>query len=134
MPSRPPTFKPAHQLTKRQANAEYDARRGGARARGYDARWDEVVARERARRPHCLGCQAIGRTVSTELVDHIVPHKGNKALFWDPGNRQPSCRPHHDIVKQKLERMYAEGKLTPDDLRLDSKIAIEMTFDLLIRR
>src|SRR4051812_25901379 len=131
MPVRPPTFRPQRQRTPRQINAEYDRRRGGARERGYDAKWDEEAAVERKRAPWCLGCLAVGRSTPTEVIDHTVPHKGNKVLFWDPMNRQPACRPHHDIVKQKLERLYARGDVTIEGLKLDSKVAIELTRSLL---
>jgi len=30
------------------------------------------------------------------VVDHIVPHRGDRALFWDTSNWQPLCKPHHD--------------------------------------
>lgn len=43
-------------------------------------------------------------------VDHIVPHKGDMALFWDSQNWQPLCPDHHDIVKQGEEkRGYRAG-------------------------
>jgi len=28
-------------------------------------------------------------------VDHIVPHRGNKELFWDVGNLQSLCQSCH---------------------------------------
>ena len=30
------------------------------------------------------------------VVDHIVPHRGDKKLFWDQSNWQPLCKEHHD--------------------------------------
>jgi len=30
------------------------------------------------------------------VVDHIIPHKGNQKLFWDPQNWQTLCKAHHD--------------------------------------
>ncbi|WP_317617964.1 HNH endonuclease [Rhodobacter capsulatus] len=38
------------------------------------------------------------------VVDHITPHRGNKALFWDRYNWQALCKPCHDRVKQRQER------------------------------
>jgi 5-methylcytosine-specific restriction protein A len=34
--------------------------------------------------------------VQAIVVDHIIPHRGNKELFWNRENWQPLCRPHHD--------------------------------------
>ncbi|WP_349253802.1 HNH endonuclease signature motif containing protein [Bradyrhizobium sp. CB2312] len=38
------------------------------------------------------------------VVDHIKPHRGDRALFWDKGNWQPLCTHHHNSTKQRLER------------------------------
>jgi 5-methylcytosine-specific restriction enzyme A len=131
MPVRPPTYRPPGRRNRRQANAEYDTRRGSSRERGYDAQWDREALAYRSAHPLCLGCQAVGRVAAAALVDHIVPHKGDPALMWNPDNRQPSCTPHHDIVKQRLEVLFSQGKVSADDLRLDSAKAIELTLDLL---
>jgi 5-methylcytosine-specific restriction endonuclease McrA len=37
------------------------------------------------------------------VVDHIIPHKGDKALFWDEKNWQPLCKYCHDSIKAKEE-------------------------------
>ncbi|WP_223866012.1 HNH endonuclease [Salipiger aestuarii] len=37
------------------------------------------------------------------VVDHIQPHKGDKALFWDRNNWQPICKHCHDRCKQLNE-------------------------------
>ena len=36
-----------------------------------------------------------GKYVKATDVDHIVPHRGDKTLFWDQGNWQPLCHRHH---------------------------------------
>lgn len=44
------------------------------------------------------------------VVDHIVPHGGDQALFWDTGNWQSLCAPHHNSTKQSEERLgYEKG-------------------------
>jgi 5-methylcytosine-specific restriction protein A len=57
------------------------------------------------RRPWCLGCEAIGRRTPTAVPDHVVPHRGNQAIFWNTAKWQPACRWHHDAIKPVLERM-----------------------------
>ena len=106
------------------ADADYDARRGSARARGYTARWDRVSRVFRGAHPLCLGCEAMGRVSVTEVVDHVVPHKGSAELFWDQSRWQPACRFHHDVVKQILEAMFARGAVGEADLWLNSSKAI----------
>ena len=44
----------------------------------------------------CAECARRGkRTLATEL-DHIRPHKGNRALFYAAGNWQALCKSCHD--------------------------------------
>lgn len=49
-------------------------------------------------------CAAEGKVVAANVVDHIVPHKGDEKLFWDEDNWQALCPPHHDSDKQMLEK------------------------------
>lgn len=112
-----------------------DLARGTARQRGYDGRWDRTSRAFLAAHPLCLGCQAAGWTPSpSEVTDHTVPHKGDRALFWDAGNRQPSCRWHHDAVKAVLENLWARGLIGPEQLRLDSAEAVRLSRTLDTRR
>ncbi|GAB5505799.1 MAG: hypothetical protein Rhirs2KO_09620 [Rhizobiaceae bacterium] len=98
-------------------------RRGNARQRGYNTRWDKASATFKLRHPHCLGCSAMGRMVATEVPDHVEPHKGDQKKFWNTAMWQPACRWHHDVIKPRLERMFAEGEIEVDQLWLDSETA-----------
>ncbi|MGY3527708.1 HNH endonuclease [Bradyrhizobium sp. USDA 4452] len=130
MPVRPPTFRPNGQRSRQQTNAEYDARRGSARDRGYDAAFDRASALFKQQHPLCLGCEAIDRVSATDVTDHVVPHKGDRTVFWDRDRWQPACRWHHDVVKQRLEAMYASGAITAADLWLNSAVAMRLTRQL----
>ena len=41
-------------------------------------------------------CESEGRVTEATVVDHIVAHKGDKALFWNTDNHRALCRAHHD--------------------------------------
>ena len=127
MPYRPPVFRPAHGLgsavDREQASRDYEQRRGSARERGYDARWDRERLRFIALHPLCLGCEARGEITATAIVDHVIPHKGDMALCWDEKNWQPSCGWDHDVLKQKLEALWLKGEIGAAELRLDSATA-----------
>jgi 5-methylcytosine-specific restriction protein A len=133
MPVRPPTFKPRGQRTRREVNAEFDARRGSARARGYDSRWDRASLRFKRQHPLCLGCQAVDRLSPTTVTDHVIPHRGDHDLMWDERNWQAACEAHHNVVKQTLERMHEAGRIKASELRLDSQTAVRLTRELLER-
>jgi 5-methylcytosine-specific restriction endonuclease McrA len=51
-------------------------------------------------------CAMCRRTeASARLVaDHIIPHRGDEALFWDRTNLQCLCKTCHDGHKQRAER------------------------------
>ena len=85
-------------------------KRGSARQRGYTARWDRAARRYKQEHPLCRMCMEQGHIVPTYAVDHIIPHKGDMALFWDEANWQPLCRTHHNATKQSEERLgYVKG-------------------------
>ena len=82
-----------------ERNARHDAKRPSARQRGYDTKWDKARAQYLAANPRCCRCSA-----PAEVVDHIIPHKGDKKLFWSRSNWQPLCRSCHSRSKQSQER------------------------------
>lgn len=49
-------------------------------------------------------CAARGVQSAAEVVDHIVPHRGDRELFWNRGNWQSLCKRCHDGRKQREER------------------------------
>lgn len=130
MPQAPATFRPRGQLTRPEQKREADQRRGSARERGYTTAWDKAAAGFKARHPLCLGCDAVGRVTAAELVDHVEPHRGDQAKFWDRGNWQSACGWHHAVVKQKLEAAFDAGQLQAAELRLDSAAAKALTLAL----
>ncbi len=79
-------------------------RRQTAHRRGYDHRWR--LARESFLKAHplCVYCAQLGRVTPATVVDHVVPHRGDRALFWDRDNWQGLCAPCHDSVKAREER------------------------------
>jgi 5-methylcytosine-specific restriction protein A len=97
--------------------------RGSARQRGYSAVWDREAEAFKRDHPLCRGCKARGLIVATEVADHVVPHRGDEAKFWDRSMWQPACRWCHDVVKSRLERMMDDGEIGTLDLWLDSEVA-----------
>ena len=62
-----------------------------AAKRGYGYRWQLNRAVFLQENPLCV-CEECKRRMiplPADVVDHIVPHKGNMALFWDRNNWQP---------------------------------------------
>ncbi len=77
--------------------------------KGYDGRWRKARARYLKAHPLCVKCVAKGKYQKAAVVDHIVPHRGNKKLFWDESNWQALCKSCHD-KKTMTEDRYQEFK------------------------
>lgn len=57
--------------------------------------WEKKRKLQLLREPFCRACAAEGiRTRATE-VDHIIPHRGERALFLDDKNLQSLCHVCH---------------------------------------
>lgn len=65
--------------------------RKSANERGYNYRWQKASRQYLIMNPLCRGCEEQGRVVAAKVVDHITPHRDDKALFWDVKNWQPLC-------------------------------------------
>lgn len=83
-------------LHRKAEQKRVDERRGSSTRRGYDSRWRK--AREGYLRSHplCAECERNGNIATATVVDHIIPHKGDKSLFWESSNWQPLCKSCHD--------------------------------------
>lgn len=110
MPSRPPTFRPAHGRgslsDQRAAASAYDRRRRdeSATRRLYGtARWQARRADQLRLEPLCRMCLAEEIVCVATVADHVVPHRGDVDAFW-AGDLQSLCTPHHNSRKQAEER------------------------------
>lgn len=66
--------------------------------RGYNYKWTK--ARKAFLAQHsfceCPACKESGHPLPANVVDHIVPHRGNQDLFWDESNWQAMNKRCHD--------------------------------------
>ena len=70
--------------------------RGSADARGYNAEWRKARKAFLQKHPLCSECRKVGKLTPATVVDHIIPHRGDRKLFWDENNWQPLCKSCHD--------------------------------------
>ena len=81
-----------------------DRDRGTAHQRGYDAEWKKHRDQFLLEHPLCVECRRKGYVMPATVVDHIIPHKGDKDLFWNKSNWQPLCETHHNIKTASEDR------------------------------
>lgn len=69
---------------------------------------DKLRPDQLMREPFCRACAARGLRVRATDVDHIVPHRGDWALFANPANLQSLCHSCHSrktASEMREERM-----------------------------
>lgn len=87
---------PASRAPRRLESPADSWRQGKTTAeRGYDGRWQKAREGYLRHHPLCVHCLNEGRTTEATDVDHIVPHRGDKELFWDKDNWQSMCHACH---------------------------------------
>jgi 5-methylcytosine-specific restriction enzyme A len=91
MPRKPAIFKPTGYKPY-----SFDTQRGHSGTRGYGYKWRQARAIFLKRNPLCKHCADLGRVTPAQAVDHITPHKGDSALFWNKSNWQALCKRCHD--------------------------------------
>ncbi len=75
----------------------YDAARGSAAERGYDAAWRRLREAHLSEHPLCAHCLHEEVVEIADDVDHVVPIAVDPARRLDPTNLQSLCRRHHNI-------------------------------------
>ncbi len=65
--------------------------------------WRQLKKAQLQRQPLCE-MEHGARVEPATVVNHRIPHKGDRALFFDPANLQSLCKPHHDGPIQRTER------------------------------
>lgn len=84
--------------------------------RGYGGRWQKArkAFLSRPENVLCRMCCEDGQVTAATVVDHIIPHEGDQALFWDETNWQPLCATHHSGAKQAEEGSGMARGCAPD--------------------
>lgn len=80
-----PNFRQVRDYKQRQRKRE------SAYRRGYGERWRKARRWFLSEHPRCTLCQRLAN-----VVDHVVPHRGDQPLFWDVNNWQALCKQCHD--------------------------------------
>jgi 5-methylcytosine-specific restriction protein A len=112
MPTRPPRAQaPRPQVPRVQKP------RLGARQRGYTTKWDEARKGFLAKHPRCECPAHQGRADApkADTVDHITPHRGDPAKFWDRSNWMPMNRGCHSHKTATLDGGFGNRKRLPED-------------------
>jgi 5-methylcytosine-specific restriction protein A len=80
------------------ANGAGKDKRPSSTQRGYGYKWQKASAAYLLAHPIAVDWfrEHGDRIFPAEVVDHIVPHRGDMKLFWDPNNWQGLTKADHD--------------------------------------
>jgi 5-methylcytosine-specific restriction endonuclease McrA len=115
MPTRPPRAQRPRVLGQPAA-----PQRVSARQRGYTTKWDEARKGFLAKHTRCECPQHRGMPTAprSDTLDHIIPHKGDKTLFWDRSNWQAMSASCHSTKTGRYDRPDSVRKsIHTNDLR-----------------
>ena len=84
-----------------------------ASSRGYGSAWRKARKAFLQAHPLCVECMKEGRYKRADVVDHIIPHRGDHRLFWDINNWQALCKRCHDQKTMTKDR--AQKYKYPDE-------------------
>lgn len=85
--------------------------RESSRERGYTWEWEKVRAVYLGRNPLCVLCKP--RITAANEVDHIIPHRGDKELFWNVKNWQALCKSCHSKKTAREDGGFGNGVALP---------------------
>jgi hypothetical protein len=77
--------------------------------------WQQAREGWLRKHPLCEMCMAETpqRLTAATLIDHIIPHRGDKVLFWAADtNWQSLCRQHHDVKTAQEDGKTIKPRVT----------------------
>lgn len=89
------------------SNLCHKHRREEPRAFMYNRQWQKARSKYLKANPLCTHCLKLGKFTPADVVDHIIPHRGDVSTFWDKDNWQPLCTSCHNR-KTATTDMYIE--------------------------
>jgi 5-methylcytosine-specific restriction protein A len=87
------------EIHKKQKQQQFEATRASSTQRGYGYTWQKVSKAFLKAHPlcQCDECQEGKlRLKVSQVVDHIIPHRGDMNLFWNRKNWQAMAKECHD--------------------------------------
>ena len=75
--------------------------------------WRRSSIQYRLDNPLCKNCSNDGKLQASDVVDHIIDHKGDLSLFWDKNNWQPLCKMCHSKKTAQENPEFIELKHAP---------------------
>lgn len=72
-----------------------ERKRNAVKNKLYSRQWEKARRQFLLEHPLCVACEKQGIVTAATEVDHIVPHRGDREVFWDQSQWQALCRSCH---------------------------------------
>ena len=99
-----------HSMDKQAARKQYDTNRPEWHDMYNSDRWRKARVRYLRDHPLCVECEKRERLVPATVVDHMIDHKGDYALFWDQRNWQGLCVRDHNSKTARTNNKGGNGR------------------------
>jgi 5-methylcytosine-specific restriction protein A len=82
--------------------------------RGYGRRWREESKEFLKLHPFCQcdDCRRLAIPLRATIVDHSIPHRGDRELFWDKSNWRAMAKVCHDRKTAKRDGGFGRRRPT----------------------
>lgn len=81
--------------------------------------WKALRDDHLAKNPLCKYCNDFGRVVAASVVNHIEPHRGDKALAFDPANLESACETCHNVHSDAQDKGKTMAGCDADGMPID---------------
>ena len=84
-------------------------------------RWWKLRSKWLKHHPLCAACLVLGKQTKGDVVDHVVPHRGNEQVLLNESNLQTLCHACHSSGKQRSEHRGYDIAMRADGLPSDPR-------------
>ena len=79
----------------------------------YTYQWRKASKAFLKKNPLCVYCHRDDRVTAAAEVDHVIPHGGDRNLFWDQSNWQPLCKKCHSKKTAREDGGFGNERSNP---------------------
>lgn len=72
--------------------------------------WQALRRHQLTMQPFCAECLKAGKYMLASEVDHVVPHRNDEALFYDPLNLQSLCHSCHSTKTAREDGGFGRAR------------------------
>jgi len=84
--------------------------------------WQALRRQQLTLLPFCAECLKAGKYTLASEVDHVVPHRNDPQLFFDPSNLQSLCHSCHSIKTAREDGGFGRARSAAEDYAVRERI------------